>query len=130
MIQTVFTLISKGDQFLLIQEGGTARGLWGLAGGHLNEGETLEQGAIREAREEAGVDIELEEKLLVKTITGFEYLGDPAENNEMIEVHVYGAKYKSGEVRSGEEELDAGWFTAEEIKKLKLRLKFITELLI
>ena len=56
MIQTVFSLILKGDEFLLIQEQGLAKGLWCLPGGHMNEGETLEQAAVREAREEAGIE--------------------------------------------------------------------------
>lgn len=33
-----------------------AKGLWCLPGGHMNEGETLEQAAVREAREEAGIE--------------------------------------------------------------------------
>lgn len=39
------------------------RDAWGIPKGHIDEGETLEQCAIRETREEAGIDVVLLEPL-------------------------------------------------------------------
>jgi 8-oxo-dGTP diphosphatase len=51
-------LITRADRLLLIRrQGSHGAGSWSTPGGHLDVGETPEQGAIREAREEVGVDV-------------------------------------------------------------------------
>ena len=130
MIHTAFTLIQKNDKYLLIKEGGTqAMNLWCMPGGHVNEGETIEQTAVRESFEEAGVRIKLGEKILTDEIPGFEYLGFKAENDEMIEVNVFNGEYIGGYPHVEGQELDVNWFTKEEVKKLPLRFKFLLDII-
>jgi 8-oxo-(d)GTP phosphatase len=49
-------------QVLLIKQFST-RDSWGIPKGHQHDGETLEQTALREVREEAGVEVTLEQRL-------------------------------------------------------------------
>lgn len=56
----VTVCIRDNDKFLIVQEGvPKVYGLWNLPGGHLEEGEGLVEGALREAKEETGLDIKI-----------------------------------------------------------------------
>jgi 8-oxo-dGTP diphosphatase len=53
----VAVLITRGGQLLMIRrQGAHGAGSWATPGGHLDFGERPDQGAIREAREETGID--------------------------------------------------------------------------
>jgi 8-oxo-dGTP diphosphatase len=52
--------IFRDDRVLLVQRGkGTLIGLWSLPGGHIEAGEPARAAAIREVREETGVEAEV-----------------------------------------------------------------------
>ena len=52
--------IFRGSMVLLVQRGkGALKGLWSLPGGHIEPGETARAAAVREVREETGVEAEL-----------------------------------------------------------------------
>ena len=54
----VATIITRDDQVLLMKRKGPhGHGTWSTPGGHLDFGETPEQCAAREAKEEVGVDV-------------------------------------------------------------------------
>jgi 8-oxo-dGTP diphosphatase len=51
-------IITKADKVLLMKRTGPhGAGMWSTPGGHLDFGETPEQGAAREAKEEVGLDV-------------------------------------------------------------------------
>ena len=53
-------VILNGERVLLIQRANEpGRGIWAIPGGAVELGETLEQAALREVREECGLDVEL-----------------------------------------------------------------------
>ena len=69
--------------FLARRKGALGGGSWGSAGGHLEFGETLEDCARREAREEFGVEVDGLRYLCVSNIVAYgrhyldvEFLGD------------------------------------------------------
>jgi 8-oxo-dGTP diphosphatase len=102
-------VIRKNDTFLLVQERKPkAYGLWSLPAGRVNEGETFENAAIREAQEETGLEVKLGRKLnIVHTV-----VDGPV-------FHAYQAHIIGGELSINQEELlDIQWLTLEKIKQL------------
>lgn len=123
-IKTAFAIIEdKNGRIALVKEnGGQGDGLWCLPGGHVEIGETSEQTAIRETKEEAGIDITLTKKLLTLTISGREYRGDGSEEKETIELMIFRAAPKRMTTT-------ASWFTRKEIETMDLRWEFLKEFL-
>jgi 8-oxo-dGTP pyrophosphatase MutT (NUDIX family) len=53
-------VIEKDGKFLLVQEGHAgAYGLWNWQQGKVEEGETIEEAAVREAKEETGYEVSI-----------------------------------------------------------------------
>ncbi len=114
-------VIRQGDgKYLLVQEKQPkVYGLWNLPAGYLDKGETIENAAIREAKEETGYDVELDNKI-----------GIYHETIESPVRHAFSAYIVGGELNIQEDEiLDAGWFSYEEITIMrrdgKLRVEWI-----
>lgn len=56
----VNVVVKQDNKILMVQEGeGKAKGMWNFPAGHLDEGEDIFAGAIREAKEETGFDVKL-----------------------------------------------------------------------
>lgn len=107
-------IIKQNNKYLLVQEGEPRiYGLWNFPAGHVDMGESIEEAAIREAKEEVGYNVEL-----IKKINITQNL-----SNEPVK-HVFEAKIISGELKFPENEiLDAKWFSFEEIKNMKNKLR-------
>jgi ADP-ribose pyrophosphatase YjhB (NUDIX family) len=103
-------VLEHNGKYLLVQEKQPkAYGKWSLPGGRVDAGETLEQAAVREAKEETGFDVQLGEELLVlHTVV------------EKPVLHTYAATIVGGDLAFPPDEiLDAGWFSYDEIIKMK-----------
>jgi 8-oxo-dGTP diphosphatase len=79
-------------------------GLWVFPGGYVDRGETVTAAAVREAQEEAGLEIRLEGLVNI-----YSYAGRP------LIIIVYTASVVSGELRVDEESLEAGLFERGDI---------------
>lgn len=56
----VNVIVKQDDKVLMVQENwGNVKGMWNFPAGHLDEGENIFEGAIREAKEETGYDVKL-----------------------------------------------------------------------
>lgn len=115
-------LIQVENKFLLVQEKQEkVYGLWNLPAGLVDVGESIEEAAVREAFEETGFIIQLDQKIDIFQNTATE----PPK-------HIFVAKIISGELNFPKDELlDAGWFTHEEVigMESKLRNTWILEAL-
>ena len=79
----------RGDEVLLIRRGRPPRlGEWSIPGGKVEWGETLGEAALRELREETGVEAELGGLIAVYEII------EPAFHYVLID---YAARWRSGE---------------------------------
>jgi len=99
-------IIRRGDQVLLIRrQNAHGAGSWSPPGGHLDVGETFEQCAVREAREETGVDVDT-----VRFVAVTNDVFEP-EGRHYVTVWLEG-EYLAGEpaVRSTRELSDVRWF--------------------
>lgn len=95
------------EQKLLLQRriGSHGEGTWSCPGGHIDLGESIEDCAIRETREEVGVKIAGGQFFCI-TNDLF-----PKEGRQYITVWVRG-EYRSGEptIRASKEVAEVGWF--------------------
>ena len=107
-------VIKQNGKYLLLQEKQPkAYMLWNFPAGKIDVGETIEQAAIREAKEECGYDVEL-----IRQIDIFHTTATSAVQ------HAFEAKIVGGELKIPENEmLDAKWFTFDEIKQMKDKLR-------
>ena len=99
---TIFTV--KGGIVLLKRGVEPAMGKWVFPGGYVDRGESVQEAAIRETREESQVGVKLGSLLNV-----YSYSGSP---NVIV---VYTAEVVSGELAAGDESVDAAVFMPENI---------------
>lgn len=109
-------VIQDGDKFLLVQENKpSCRGLWSIPAGHLEKDEVLTEGAIREVREECGLEVEL---------TGIAKIGSiPIRGSCMVNI-MFTTRVTGGKLAvDGYEITDARWFTYDEIASMREALR-------
>jgi mutator protein MutT len=108
-------VIVDGARVLLVKRGiEPGYGKWVFPGGHVDRGETVEEAAIRETREECGVEAEIDELLGL-----YSYPGRP------VIIVVFRAHLAAGSPSpiAADETLEVGWFTADEVAALPLAFR-------
>lgn len=101
-------IIEKDGRYLLVQEAKKkCYGKWNFPAGHLDFNESLEQGTIREIKEETGCDVELD---------GVCYIANRILENDLFVMIVFNAKLLKEKIEFDKEEiLDVKWFDYDEI---------------
>lgn len=106
--QLTLCVIVKNHQILLgMKKRGFGKGNWNGFGGKVQNGETVKQAAIRECKEEAGIDV-IDVKSRGNLIFTFE------EDVLALFVHVFIATAFSGDPKETEE-MKPEWFSFEKI---------------
>ena len=107
-------VIKKDGKYLLVQESMSSQyGLWNWPAGKVDVGETIEEAAVREGKEETGYDLELVRKLDIWQ-----------DNAKQSPQHAFEARIIGGELNFPKDELlDARWFTKEEIYQMEDKLR-------
>jgi 8-oxo-dGTP pyrophosphatase MutT (NUDIX family) len=112
----VFRRHDSGPQVIIVSVGDPPR--WQLPKGLVDAGETAEQAALREVREEAGVDA-----VIVDRINTVEYWYVATRGGRRVRyhkfVHFFLLEYQSGDVRDHDWEVrEARWVRAEEAGRM------------
>ena len=110
-------LIHKRGKLLLVKRAEEPDlGFWSFPGGTVEAGETTDQAAVREAKEEVGLDIEIEKLFDVVTYLPTK---DGWRKHVQIVIVDYLARPTGTEIRLNEESSEWGWFTPKEIIPLQ-----------
>ena len=104
----IITLITRGDELLLLRNVKDTRGIYACLAGFVEAGETLEQALRREVREETSLEVE-----------NIRYAGSQAWPFPDQLMMAFYADYKSGEIKIQESEIaDARWFRPDALPPL------------
>lgn len=114
----VGAVVVKDRKILLVKRiKAPHKNLWAIPGGSVELGETLQEAAEREVREETGLIIKAEEPI---------YTFDLIEQNDKgsIQFHYVivdlSAKYTSGELSPADDALDTRWFSPRELEHIAI----------
>ncbi|GAB6053758.1 NUDIX hydrolase [Magnetospira thiophila] len=111
-VSAVGVVVWKAARVLLVQRGHWPNaGRWTLPGGHQEWGETIAQAAIREVREETGLEIELCGLVDVVDLIGEDY---------HFTVTEMAARWHSGTARAASDVAAVIWADSEQQKALNL----------
>ncbi len=105
----VAVLIARDGRILLGKRGPGARepGKWSFPAGFVERGERVERAAVREAREETGLEIAVGD-----------LIGLHSSDGETVVLAVYEAACAVGEPRAGDDLTEVGWFAASDLPEL------------
>jgi len=110
-------IVEKNRALLIRRAHAPLLGEWSLPGGVLECGETLHEAAIREAREETGLVVEVGEMLGV-------YERVIRSDDARVRYHYvlidFLCRPVAGELKASSDAAEAGWFTREELPALEL----------
>jgi ADP-ribose pyrophosphatase YjhB (NUDIX family) len=108
--------VFRGDRVMLASRGrAPMEGLFSLPGGGVEAGETLGEAALRELREETGVEAKL-----LGPVAPVEVIERDAEGRVSLHIVIvaHAARWVSGEPQTGPEAREIRWVTEAEIAGL------------
>jgi 8-oxo-dGTP diphosphatase len=115
-IPGVGVAVINGDALLLIKRGrGPNAGLWAVPGGKVDYGESMPDAAVRELREETGIEAEIEGVVWVGDAMG---PGDPPEwHYTLVD---YRARMIGGTLAAADDAAEAAWVPLDQVLDLPL----------
>jgi 8-oxo-dGTP diphosphatase len=112
----VGALVMKDRKALLVRRGQPpSEGLWAIPGGRVELGETLQEAAEREIKEETGVIIQAQEPIHVFDIIHKDETGHVRFHYVIVDLL---ARYVSGEPHPADDALEARWIGFDELDEL------------
>ncbi len=111
---TSAVLVMNNGKFLLAERSKeNYKGFWIIPGGGVEFGETIEQAALREIKEETNLDVEIEKLIGYK-----EVINVPGNYHSVV--FFYLAKPKHTQIEVRDDISSAKFFSIDEIKKLNI----------
>jgi ADP-ribose pyrophosphatase len=112
----VGVIVVRDEKILLVKRGrAPGQGLWAIPGGSVNLGETLQEAAEREVKEETGVTIRAGEPVYSFDLIERDDAGRVRFHYVIVDLV---ADYVKGEPRPSDDACEARWVTAEELDGL------------
>lgn len=104
----VITLVHRGDEILMVQSRNFKGNYYGLVAGFIETGESAEEAAIREIREETGIEVK-----------NLKYARSQPWPYPSVLMIGFTAEYASGDIRLQYSELaDGGWYHRDHLPTL------------
>ena len=101
-------LVSDRDKLVMVRRGVEPQmGRWAFPSGYVDRGEVVEHAAVREVKEETGLDVDLD---------GF--IGLYSLEGSPVILAVYSAHVTGGNMQAGHDAHEAGWFAVDELSDL------------
>ncbi len=114
----VGVVVRKDDSVLLIKRGRAPYlGAWTIPGGAVELGESLRDAAIREIREECGIEIRLGDLLQAFDLMSRDEQGKLQYHYIIID---FAATYAGGDLHAGDDVSDARWVVLSELEDYTL----------
>jgi len=119
---TVDAVVIQDDHILLIRRGRCpGKGLWALPGGFLDQDETIEEGVLRELREETQICVS--DQVLRDSIKGSKVFDDPNRSLRGRTIsHAFIVALEPGEfpkVDGSDDAMDAKWFHIDDVRTME-----------
>ena len=107
-----------GGRLLLVRRGRPpAAGRWSVPGGRIEPGETAAEAAVREVREETGLDVEVGAVLITALV------GDG-----LFRVQDFAAQVVGGELAAGDDAAEVRWVDVADLSSMELSPGLLEEL--
>ena len=126
LLIAALVVVEQADKILLVQEAkAECRGKWFLPGGRMTGAESVVETAVREAKEESGIGVEL---------FGLLYVDELLDARDGSTAHrlrfVFVAKPVGGQLKQEEDEhsLAADWFSSSELEGLDTRSPLVARM--
>lgn len=115
-VAAVLAAVVRDGRVLLVRRANPPdRGRWGLPGGRIEPGESLAAAALRELREETGVEAEAGPVLTALDSIHRHAAGGLAHHYVLVAVL---CRWRAGEGRAADDALETGWYAPAEIAGL------------
>ncbi len=110
-IGSAAVVVKDGKVLLGKRNKKNAYGKWVIPGGRVDWGETIRDAAVREIKEETGLDIKVKELLFHKEIIALH-----ADYHRVVFFHL--AEPLTEDITTGDDLSEAGFFTIDEIRHM------------
>ncbi len=111
--------VVTNDQGEILMQRRADNDLWALPGGTMDFGETIAQTAVREVREETGLDVELNG--LVGIYSDPRHVIEYTDGEVRQQFNIcFAAKLTGGDLRGSDESTDVRWVRTDELDSLEI----------
>ena len=108
---TCLVVVNNQQQILLVKRSVDPKiGFWCLPGGYIELGETPEQAALRELKEETGINGQIQRLLGATT--------NPHDKYDKILMLGYQVSSYNGNLKAGDDASDVDWFSANHLPEI------------
>jgi len=112
-VPAVLAVVARDRRLLLVRRANPPdRGLWGFPGGRIEPGEPLFEAAVRELREETGIEGEAGPVLTALDVIRNDEHGRLTHHFVLVAVLCH---WRAGTAVAADDALEAAWFTLPEI---------------